>query len=79
MLGVWDSRQSQSRTRTHVHTAVVAVSVERGEPAASAEALDVGFFAQADLPEALSPGHHVRVPHVFRLLRGQERPPFIDL
>ncbi len=79
LLGVWDSRRSRNRTRTHFHTAVVAVSVERGEPAASAETLDVGFFAQADLPAQLSPGHHIRVPQVFRLLRGQERPPFIDL
>lgn len=74
LLGVWDSRRSHSRSRTHVHAAVLAVNVAHGDPATTTEALEVGCFAQADLPADLSPGHHVWVPHVFRLLGGEESP-----
>jgi hypothetical protein len=31
----------------------------------------MGWFAQDGLPAELAPGHVARIPHVFRLWRGQ--------
>lgn len=52
-------------------------SVERFE-GVSAETTAVDFFASDQLP-ALSPGHHLRVPYIFKQLRGEAEIPFFTM
>jgi ADP-ribose pyrophosphatase YjhB (NUDIX family) len=77
LLGIWDSRLCRSQSKAHMYHAVFSIDAGDGAPTLSPEARAVAFFREDDLPP-LSPGHHVRVPALFRLRR--EGPiPFIDL
>jgi ADP-ribose pyrophosphatase YjhB (NUDIX family) len=86
LLGVFDSRLWNSRTRRHLFTLLFEVEIDQDPPKPAAptdelspmnETLDVGFFAENALPP-LSPGHDLRVPAVFRMLRGEVAVPFFD-
>jgi ADP-ribose pyrophosphatase YjhB (NUDIX family) len=86
LLGIFDSRRWSTVTRMQLDMTMFLIEAE-GQPmlhhegpdgtSALAEALDVGFFAEEALPE-LSMGHHLRVPLVFRLLRGEVATPYFD-
>ena len=79
LLGVFDSRISGSRSKYHFYAGVwlVEASDDRA-PIAGPETTDVGFFAESDLPAALSPGHVRRVPMAFKLAHGDLPAPYFD-
>jgi len=77
LLAVFDSRLWQSRTWAQLFHHLFLVDAPTGEPHLTTEALDVGFFNEDDLPP-LTPGHHLRIPFLFRLLRGEVPRPFFD-
>ncbi len=78
LLGLFDSRFWRSRTKTQLYHALFLVEADSGsEPAAGPETTDVGFFSESALPE-LSPGHTLRVPLVFKLVRGEVPAPYFD-
>jgi ADP-ribose pyrophosphatase YjhB (NUDIX family) len=77
LLGIFDSRLCHSQTKAQLYHTVFLVEAENAEPVAGPETTDAAFFSEDILPP-LSPGHHIRVPYVFRALRGQARVPFFD-
>jgi len=77
LMGILDSRLWGSPTKVHLYHAVFQVKAEDASPSAGSEALDVGFFPEDSLPP-LSPGHHLRVPLVFKQLRGEAPIPYFD-
>lgn len=89
LLGLFDSRYWQTRTKTHLVSAMfqietnetpalhAAESKRAGGKSALQEALAVDFFAEENLPP-LSQGHHLRVPWVFKMIRGEVPVPFFD-
>lgn len=76
LLGLFDSRRWRSRVKAQMYHVVFQVEAA-GEPSPGEEALDAAFFPEEALPE-LSAGHHLRVPAVFRLLRGEIPAPYFD-
>jgi len=86
LLGVFDSRQWPVRTQMQLCTAMflfISVDTPALHPSAGdgpspfSEVLDVGFYAEDRLP-GLSPGHELRIPMAFKLLRGEIPEPFFD-
>ncbi|MBI4673610.1 MAG: NUDIX hydrolase N-terminal domain-containing protein [Chloroflexi bacterium] len=77
LLGIFDSRRWSSRTKAHLFHTIFQVERIGGTPAPSAEALDVRFFGEDNLPE-LAPGHTLRVPLLFKLARGEMSIPYFD-
>ena len=77
LLGIFDSRLCHSLTKSQLYHVVFLVKAENDEPTAGPETTDAAFFRQDALPP-LSPGHHIRVPFVFRVLRGEASVPFFD-
>jgi ADP-ribose pyrophosphatase YjhB (NUDIX family) len=89
LLGLFDSRPWQMRSKTHLVSAMFQLDTDdtprlhnAGETppdglSAFQETLAVDYFAEQDLPP-LSQGHHVRVPWVFRMIRGEVSIPFFD-
>ncbi len=75
-LGLFDSRLWQTRTKAQLYTAIFQI-VTADLPAPGPETLDAQFFAGDHLPD-LSQGHHLRVPMIFRLLRGEISIPYFD-
>jgi ADP-ribose pyrophosphatase YjhB (NUDIX family) len=78
LLAVFDSRTWQSPFRYQLNHFVFACETDDPTPHTSSEALDVGFFREDDLPP-LSQGHHLRVPMIFRIRRGEIPAPYFDL
>lgn len=76
LLAVFDSRLWQTRTRMQIYQAVFLVE-SQDTPTPGSEALNVGFFAENELP-LLSQGHHLRVPLIFKMQRGEMTIPYID-
>lgn len=77
LLGIFDSRLCHSQTKAQLYHAVFFVEAQDPEPVAGSETTDAAFFSEDALPP-LSPGHHVRVPFVFRALHGGASVPFFD-
>lgn len=86
LLGIFDTRLWPTRTRLQLCICMFLVaseeipalhSQESGTPSSLAESLDVGFFAENELP-GLSVGHDLRVPMAFKILRGETPAPFFD-
>ncbi len=77
LLGIFDSRLWRSQSKAQICHVVFLVEPESGSPAPSLEATEVDFFGEGALP-LLSPGHHLRVPFVFKLLRGECPIPYFD-
>ena len=77
LLGIFDSRLLHSRTKSQFYHAVFLVECVDTKPVAGPETTDVGFFPEDDLP-ALSPGHHLGVPLVFKLHRREIPVPYFD-
>ncbi len=69
LIGVYDSRFCETRASIQLYQ-FVFLCRPVGETTQSTphEVLDLGWFTESDLPP-LSPGHTVRVPHVFDYLR----------
>lgn len=85
LLALLDSRLWNSRSRMHLCIAQFLMESD-DEPVLHAnenahssfsEALDVGFFAEQELPE-LSKGHDLRVPALFKMIRGEIDTPYFD-
>lgn len=77
LLGIFDSLVWQTRTQVQLYGVMFQAEIENGTPTPSPETLQIDFFDESNLP-ALSQGHHVRVPFVFKLLRGEGAVPFFD-
>jgi 8-oxo-dGTP pyrophosphatase MutT (NUDIX family) len=77
LLGIFDSRLWHSQTKAQLYHAIFLVESDDSSLAPGPEALDIAFFREDELP-GLSPGHHLRVPFVFRLLRGEVPGPYFD-
>jgi ADP-ribose pyrophosphatase YjhB (NUDIX family) len=81
LVGAFDSRLCGSQTPHHLyHFVFLCRPLETepvSEPSHSFEVLEVGWFAEADLPEEIDPGHVSRIPEAFRVWRG-DREPFFD-
>jgi ADP-ribose pyrophosphatase YjhB (NUDIX family) len=77
LLAIFDSRHWGSTRTAHIHHVVFLVDGGQGEPQPTSEARAVAFFGEDELP-ALSGGHHLRIPFIFRLLRGEIPGPYLD-
>ncbi len=77
LLGIFDSRLWHSKKKIHFYHAVFLIETENWQPKGNEEVTDVAYFAEDELP-LLSPGHHLRVPFVFKQLRGEAKLPFFD-
>jgi 8-oxo-dGTP pyrophosphatase MutT (NUDIX family) len=77
LLGIFDSRLWLSDKKIHFYHAVFLIEAADKKPNPGSEVLDARYFAEDELPP-LSPGHHLRVPFVFKQLRGEMPIPFFD-
>ncbi|MFC1900600.1 NUDIX hydrolase [Chloroflexota bacterium] len=77
LLGMFDSRFWGSQLKWHLLHVIFEVSAETGTPTVTTEATDWGYFSADELPE-LSPGHHLRVPFLFKLMDGSVKVPYYD-
>ena len=77
LLGIFDSRLWHSNKRIHFYHAVFLIESANNKPNPGSEVLGTRYFAEDELPP-LSPGHHLRVPFVFKQLRGEAPIPFFD-
>ncbi len=75
LVGVFDSRFCHTVSRHHLYQFVFLCRPLNGgvagEVAYANEVLDSGWFAEPDLPPDMDPGHAFRVPHAFRVWRGE--------
>lgn len=77
LLGIFDSRLWHSAKKIHFYHAVFLITAGDKTPHPSDEVHAADYFTEDTLPP-LSPGHHLRVPFVFRQLRGAEPIPYFD-
>jgi ADP-ribose pyrophosphatase YjhB (NUDIX family) len=77
LLGIFDSRLWHSAKKIHFYHAVFHMEALDPQPKPGPEVLAARYFGEADLPP-LSPGHHLRVPFVFKQLRGEKAIPYFD-
>lgn len=79
LVGVYDSRLCGSLSSAHLYQFVFLCRPRniRAEPIVTIETLDVGWFAEAELPP-LSPGHNLRIPDAFRFQRSEFRAAVFD-
>ena len=77
LMGVFDSRIWKTKKNVQLYHAVFLIHSDEPTPVITSEANEVGFFSANQLPP-LSPGHHLRVPVVFQLYRGEKTIPFFD-
>ena len=77
LLGIFDSRAWHSNKKIHFYHAVFLIDAGHQKPSPGPEVLEARYFAEEELPP-LSPGHHLRVPFVFKQLRGEAPIPFFD-
>lgn len=78
LLGLFDSRLWHSAKKIHFYHAVFECETSDPTPHPADDAIAARYFAEDDLPP-LSPGHHLRVPFVFKQRRGTAPVPFFDL
>lgn len=74
LAGVFDSRRCGSATRHHLYHVVLlcrplSLALDPA-PSHAHEQTGVAWFAEAELPPDLDPGHRSRLPEVFRVWRG---------
>ncbi len=77
LLGIFDSRLWKTLSKSHLFHVIFEVNVPEGDPIATNEATEWGFFSSNKLPN-LSPGHDQRVPVLFKLKNGEMDSPYID-
>lgn len=77
LVGVFDSRLCGTVSRHHIyHFVFLCRPLNRGAAEAvihPQETQGSGWFTEADLPAPLDPGHANRIPHAFRVWRGDPR------
>lgn len=78
LLGIFDSRLWHSQTKAQLYHAIFLAKTDSLTPRESTEAMEIGFFGENNLPE-LSPGHHLRVPLLFKILRDEIPAPYFDI
>jgi ADP-ribose pyrophosphatase YjhB (NUDIX family) len=78
LLGVFDSRLWKSKTKAQLYHAIFLAETTDPTPKISNESLEAAFFGEDNLPE-LAPGHDLRVPMLFKILRGEIPAPYFDL
>jgi ADP-ribose pyrophosphatase YjhB (NUDIX family) len=73
LVGVYDSRLCGTPSRHHMyHTSFLCeplLDVEQEPPSHAHEVLDVGWFAEDELPQDIDPGHVSRIPEAYRVWR----------
>lgn len=77
LLGMFDSRLWRSKTKAHMYHVIFRAESSDPTPIPSSEATEVAFFEETNLP-ILAPGHNLRVPLLFKLLRGEIPAPYFD-
>jgi 8-oxo-dGTP pyrophosphatase MutT (NUDIX family) len=77
LLGIFDSRLWQTQSKVQLYHVLFLAEIESGVATPSSETLQVDFFDESNLPP-LSQGHYMRVPFIFKLLRGESVVPFFD-
>jgi ADP-ribose pyrophosphatase YjhB (NUDIX family) len=78
LLGIFDSRLWHSDKRIHFYHVLFLIHAQSVTQQPNDEVLGAAYFAEDNLPP-LSPGHHLRVPFVFKQLRGEAPLPYFDL
>ena len=77
LIGVFDSRLCGTVSRHHLYQFVFLCRPLDGHEAAppthALEVLGAEWFAEDALPPNLDPGHVIRIPHAFRIWRGEGR------
>lgn len=81
LVGVFDSRLCGTPSRHHLYQFVFLCrpldQAPEPTPTHAHEVIGMAWFAEAELPAALDPGHATRIPVAFQLWRG-ERLPYFD-
>jgi ADP-ribose pyrophosphatase YjhB (NUDIX family) len=80
LVGLFDSRRCGSVSRHHLYHVVFlcrALPGAAAPPSHAHEVLDVRWYAEAELPPNIDPGHVTRIPVAYAVWRG-ERPAFFD-
>ncbi len=77
LLAVFDSRLWHSQVKAQLYHVMFEAEIVSGTPEASAEALEIDYFAEDDLPP-LHYGHRHWIPLVFKLARGEVTLPYFD-
>ena len=77
LLGIFDSRIWKTQSKVQLYHVLFLAEIESGLATPSPETLQVDFFDETNLP-SLSQGHNVRVPFVFKMLRGENVVPYFD-
>ncbi len=74
-VGIFDSRRCQSVSRHHLYMYLFLCRplelTPSSLPSHAQEALEMGWFAEHELPADLHGGHHVRIPYAFKFWRGE--------
>jgi ADP-ribose pyrophosphatase YjhB (NUDIX family) len=78
LLGIFDSRLWHSDKRIHFYHVLFLIESQSVTQQPNDEVFGAAYFAEDNLPP-LSPGHHLRVPFVFKQLRGEAPLPYFDL
>lgn len=78
LLGIFDSIRWKAALRRQLYLAVFQIEAPDSIPVKTAEAIDVAFFGEDELPP-LDTWHAYRVPVVFKLHRGEIPAPLFDL
>jgi len=77
LIGVFDSRLCGTTSPHHLyHFTFLCEPLDEGEPQKPShgfEVLDVGWFPEDGLPEAIDQGHVTRIPDAFRVWHGDNR------
>ena len=75
LIGVFDSRHAQTESVHHMYhfqfLCHLRPEIERVAPTHPHETLDCAWFAEADLPTKIDPGHATRIPYAFAAWRGE--------
>jgi len=77
LLAIFDSRLCGSKTKVQLYHVIFLAEAGDAVPGISPEATEAAFFREEELPE-LAAGHHVRVPLLFKILRGELPAPYLD-
>lgn len=72
LLGVFDGRCWASRSKVHLVHFVFLVECSELSPVHGVEMVDARFFMPDALPQAMHPGHDLRVPKSIQLLHSGE-------